>query len=72
MIKNTCTNWIIDHTNNIILFKNLIIINMSLNFKDYAKLVLSRTQLRNPFNKVFKVIEFETTSYCNRKCSYWF
>ncbi len=43
---------------------------MNLNFKDYVKLALSRTGLRNPFNKMFKVIEFETTSYCNRKCDY--
>jgi len=38
--------------------------------KDYTKIFLSRTGLRNPFNKIFKVIEFETTSYCNRKCDY--
>jgi len=43
---------------------------MSFTFKDYIKLILSRTGLRNPFNKTFKVIEFETTSYCNRKCDY--
>jgi len=43
---------------------------MNLNIKDYVKLALSRTGLRNPFKNVFKVIEFETTSYCNRKCDY--
>ena len=43
---------------------------MNLNLKDIVKLALSRTGLRNPFSKMFNVIEFETTSYCNRKCSY--
>ena len=43
---------------------------MNYSIKDYIKLALSRSGLRNPFKKVFKVIEFETTSYCNRKCSY--
>jgi len=38
--------------------------------KDLVKITLSRLGLRNPFNKMFKVVEFETTSYCNRKCSY--
>lgn len=43
---------------------------MNLNLKDILKIGLSRTGLRNPFNNMFKVIEFETTSYCNRKCEY--
>jgi len=43
---------------------------MNLSPKDFLKITLSRLGLRNPFNKVFKVIEFETTSYCNRKCDY--
>ena len=43
---------------------------MSLNIKDIVKLTLSRSGLRNPFNKMFNVLEFETTSYCNRKCDY--
>ena len=38
--------------------------------KDLIKITLSRLGLRNPFNSMFKVIEFETTSYCNRKCEY--
>ena len=41
-----------------------------MNFKDIAKIALSRIGLRNPFSKLFKEIEFETTSYCNRKCNY--
>ena len=43
---------------------------MNLNLKDFVKIGLSRFGLRNPFNKMFQVIEFETTSYCNRKCDY--
>ena len=31
---------------------------------------LARTGLVDPFNSLFKEIEFESTSYCNRKCSY--
>lgn len=38
--------------------------------KDIAKLLLSRSNLRNPFSKLFTEIEFETTAYCNRKCVY--
>ena len=41
------------------------------NSKDLLKITLSRLGLRNPFNKMFKVIEFETTAYCNRKCNYF-
>jgi len=41
-----------------------------LNFKDVVKLSLSRMGLRNPLGKMFNVIEFETTTYCNRKCNY--
>lgn len=43
---------------------------MSLNIKDIVKLTLSRSGLRNPFNKMFEALEFETTAYCNRKCDY--
>ena len=43
---------------------------MVLSAKEIIKIGLSRTGLRNPFNKMFKVVEFETTAYCNRKCSY--
>ena len=38
--------------------------------KDYIKTFLARTELRNPFSTLFTEIEFETNSYCNRKCSY--
>ena len=38
--------------------------------KDIAKIFLSRTNIRNPFSKIFDSIEFETTAYCNRKCDY--
>ena len=41
-----------------------------LNLKDISKIILSRSGIRNPFNKMFKELEFETTSYCNRKCDY--
>ena len=41
-----------------------------MNLKDVAKLTLSNIGLRNPFNQIFKEIEFETTAYCNRKCTY--
>jgi len=41
-----------------------------MNLKDIAKLTLSNIGLRNPFNQIFKEIEFETTAYCNRKCTY--
>ena len=40
------------------------------NLKDISKIILSRSGIRNPFNKMFKELEFETTSYCNRKCDY--
>ena len=40
------------------------------NLKDIIKISLSRTNIRNPFNKLFNAIEFETTAYCNRKCDY--
>lgn len=43
---------------------------MLTNYRDYIKLILSNLGLRNPFNEVFKEIEFETTAYCNRKCNY--
>ena len=35
---------------------------MKLNLKDIVKLSLSRTGLRNPLNKVFTTIEFESES----------
>ena len=41
-----------------------------LNFKDIIKIFLSRSGLRDPFNKLFSEIEFESTAYCNRKCNY--
>ena len=41
-----------------------------MNLKDIAKLTLSNIGLRNPFNQIFKEIEFETTAYCNRKWTY--
>jgi radical SAM protein with 4Fe4S-binding SPASM domain len=41
-----------------------------MNFKDLVKIALSRSGIRNPFKSMFKVLEFETTAYCNRKCNY--
>ena len=41
-----------------------------LGFKDIIKIFFSRSGLRNPFNKIFSEIEFESTAYCNRKCNY--
>ena len=41
-----------------------------MNLKDITKLGLSRLNIRNPFNKIFEAIEFESTAYCNRKCNY--
>ena len=41
-----------------------------MNLRDLTKLALSNIGIRNPFNKMFKEIEFETTAYCNRKCNY--
>lgn len=38
--------------------------------KRVFKKVLARTEIKNPFREIFKGIEFETTAYCNRKCSY--
>lgn len=38
--------------------------------KRQLKKGLARTGIVNPFNKMFKDVEFETTAYCNRKCSY--
>jgi cyclic pyranopterin phosphate synthase len=38
--------------------------------KRFVKKVLTRTTLWDPFRKPFTGIEFETTAYCNRKCSY--
>lgn len=41
-----------------------------MNLKDLTKITLSRLNIRNPFNKMFEAIEFESTAYCNRKCNY--
>ena len=41
-----------------------------MNLRDVAKLTLSNLGIRDPFKTIFKEIEFETTSYCNRKCDY--
>lgn len=41
-----------------------------MNLKNITKLALSNIGIRNPFNTMFKEIEFETTAYCNRKCNY--
>lgn len=38
--------------------------------KDQAKKSLARLGVLNPFSDLFAEIEFETTSYCNRKCDY--
>lgn len=44
--------------------------NNNLGVKDLVKLFLSNIGIRNPIGKMFSTIEFETTSYCNRKCDY--
>ena len=41
-----------------------------MHLRDIAKLTLSNLGIRDPFKTIFKEIEFETTSYCNRKCDY--
>ena len=38
--------------------------------KDTIKKSLARTEIINPFRKLFKEVEFETLAYCNRKCEY--
>ena len=38
--------------------------------KNSVKKVLSNLNIIDPFNKIFSEIEFETLSYCNRKCHY--
>ena len=38
--------------------------------KNIIKKTLSNTNIINPFNDIFKEIEFETLAYCNRKCFY--
>ena len=40
------------------------------NLKDGTKKTLANLEIINPFKKLFKEIEFETLSYCNRKCDY--
>jgi len=37
---------------------------------DDLKKTLARMEVLNPFRKIFEEIEFETLSYCNRKCEY--
>ena len=44
--------------------------NLKNDAKRLVKKVLARSGMVNPFNEIFKEIEFETTAYCNRKCSY--
>jgi cyclic pyranopterin phosphate synthase len=44
--------------------------NVSNTVKRQVKKVLARTGVVNPFTKIFSDVEFETTAYCNRKCSY--
>lgn len=39
-------------------------------FKRIIKKTLAQVGVFDPFREVFKEIEFETTTYCNRKCSY--
>lgn len=43
---------------------------MNINLKQNVKKILAKTELINPFNSLFKELEFETLSYCNRKCAY--
>ena len=38
--------------------------------KNVVKQILSNTEVINPFRNLFKEIEFETLTYCNRKCFY--
>ncbi len=38
--------------------------------KNSVKKILSNLNLINPFDSIFSEIEFETLSYCNRKCHY--
>ena len=45
-----------------------IISSIKSDAKNSLKILLARTEVINPFNKLFKEIEFETLSYCNRKC----
>jgi 8-amino-3,8-dideoxy-alpha-D-manno-octulosonate transaminase len=47
-----------------------IISSIKSDAKNSLKILLARTEVINPFNKLFKEIEFETLSYCNRKCHY--
>lgn len=44
-----------------------LIVNKS---KNVIKKVLAKSEIINPFSKIFNEIEFETLSYCNRKCHY--
>lgn len=39
-------------------------------FKKNIRKYLARLELIDPFRKPFHEIEFETTSYCNKKCAY--
>lgn len=38
--------------------------------KNEIKKLLAKAEIINPFSKIFNEIEFETLSYCNRKCHY--
>ena len=38
--------------------------------KDGLRKTLARMEVINPFDSLFEEIEFETLSYCNRKCDY--
>jgi MoaA/NifB/PqqE/SkfB family radical SAM enzyme len=44
--------------------------NLKKDAKRFVKKALVRSGLWDPFRKPFKALEFETTAYCNRKCSY--
>jgi radical SAM protein with 4Fe4S-binding SPASM domain len=45
-------------------------INIYSQAKNSVKKVLSNLNIIDPFSDVFQELEFETTSYCNRKCHY--
>lgn len=40
------------------------------NFKRSVKIGLARLRIVDPFRRLFEDVEFETTAYCNRKCTY--
>lgn len=45
-------------------------VHISSKLKRQFKKYLARSGAVNPFKKIFSDVEFETTAYCNRKCSY--